>query len=117
MGTKSELNPPPSSMGGPTSLDIKHQPQSPISHAPAYDHHPPSSSASGYSAAAGISTNSGEHDGYVPNSYSSLQTSSSTAYSLPLHHHQGQHLSHHGTHHNSSASSLLGPPMGGDSGV
>lgn len=117
--TKSELNPPPSSMG-PTTLDIKNQPQSPtISHgSTTYDHHPPSSSANSYNAGAppGIGS-SNEHDSYVPNAYSNIQTSSSTAYSPPLHpHHQGQ-PSHHSGHHNSSASSLLGAPMGGDSGV
>ena len=112
---KSELNPPSSSMGAPNSLDIKNQPQSPISHGSTYDQQPPSSSSSNYisGASAGIgSTN--EHDGYGPNTYPNIQTSSSSAYSPPLHpHHQGQHP-HHTTHHNSSGSSLLGAPMGGD---
>ena len=112
LSTKSELN-VPSSMG-PPSLDIKHQPQSPISqNSTSYDHHPPPSS----SANASHYNSAGDHsvpDGYG-NSYSTLQTSSSSAYSPPLHHHQGQQS--HLPQHNSSGSLLLGaPPLGSDSG-
>ena len=112
--TKSELNPP--SILGPASLDIKNQPQSPLTHGSTYEHHPPSSSDNSYNTgASGIGN---EHDGYASNAYSNIQTSSASAYSPPLHHshHQGQ-PAHHSAHHPSSGSSLLGAPMSGDPGV
>ena len=109
LSAKSELN--PSSMG-PPPLDIKHQPQSPISQNSTYENHPPSSSGTNtvqslYPGGIGGSNSDHGSDGYNPNqnSYSNIQTSSASAYSPPLHHH-----SHHQGHHPS-----LVPPL--DSGV